>query len=159
QSETEAALTTRVDFRLAVLQVGIQNTNSPPTPVPTVASLTCFPVDRDRSPKRLKQGRSPLCKVKQKDFGGNAALNRNDVHFGEGNAIPSGKLITEEIHTPPKNLKPHCAARLDFVSHLLSRNQRSQIQPGVLVNGEGAIVPVRRGDQAEAAILWLHANE
>jgi hypothetical protein len=39
-----------------------------------------------------------LCQIEQQNFGRNRSLNRDGVLVRDSNAIPSGKIIAEDIH-------------------------------------------------------------
>src|SRR5262249_36583444 len=71
-------------------------------------------------PEALATWQLSLCQIKQQNFGRNRSLNRDGALVGNGNAIPSGKFVAEDVHASSKNLEPSRPSRLDLVGNAFS---------------------------------------
>src|SRR5437660_4175618 len=61
--------------------------------------------------------------------------------------------MAEDVHASSKNLEPCATSRLDAVRNRLSGQKRGKIQAGVVMDGQGTIGTIGRGDQTELATL------
>src|SRR5262245_21957261 len=71
---------------------------------------------------------------------------------------PAAKIMAEDVHAASKKLERRRPATPDPLSGSFSWQQASQIQAGVLRNGQPASRTTGQGDQTKAAPLFLFAH-
>jgi len=98
---------------------------------------------------------SPYARSNKQNFGRNGSLNRDGVLVRDGTRHPpSGKIMAEEVHASleePGAMR-HAQARWGAQPACPGRSE-ARYKRGVLMDGQGAIGTIGRGDQTELATL------